>query len=218
MSFHVCLISCLVGVLHLILVATSLSLFSRLFMACSHLEVISLSECIFSWITLSHLSDHIRWAASVIRILISCTAALLGGFQFLLVALSLSCGRGRDIAPHPRIVPRDMLGQGNTVCGHSSLVFLHIILTALLLQSIRMWSMVSREWHVQHVCLSLYLGMCTQKGPIFCILCIVFKRNCLILTLMSGCWHQEKKNSLCNLHKVCNSYNLRDKSHLSRHW
>ena len=120
-----------------------------------------------------HLSDHIRWAAFVIRILIRRAAALLGGFQFLLVVLSSSCRWGRDIVPHPRIVPRDMLGQGYVVCGPSSSVFLHIMLTALSLQLMRMWSMVSGVWHIQHVCLSLYLGIWAQMGPIFCSPCII---------------------------------------------
>ena len=151
----------------LIFVAVILSSVSRLFITRCHLFSISLSVWLAFWITLSQRSTHIKCSASEIRI---CNSLLIPGWCRRRGAFSFSFSvgaRGGEMAPHPRMMPRDISGKGMLSCGHNCLASCHILWTAGVLHCVSMCSIVSVTWQVLHSRrFSCPLTFC-QKVPTF---------------------------------------------------
>jgi hypothetical protein len=155
----------------LILVAIILSEVSLSLITFIHLALTSCSECclLFLWMTLSHLSTHIRWLASDIRI----CSSLVRPFVLVKVALcslarrlSFSGPSGRDMCPILSMVPIVMLGHCCHSCGHSSLAFFHIIFRASTLHSSRMCCIDSILLQVLHSCLCSKSRTSFHRSPI----------------------------------------------------
>ncbi len=181
--------------LHLfILVAVILSSVNRLLITPNHQALISCGSWCFSCITLSHLSIHMRCAASKIRICRSLLAPLLflalccASLLFVvLFHASLSCPMfGVLIAkqPTPRIKPRFICGHFVGSCGQRYLARSQIRLTGVAWQDIMMCDINSVVLHMLHVPLCSWFQMLNHTLPIIWVLCIDLKRNCWTLSLM----------------------------------
>ena len=111
----------------LALCATSLSVVSRLLIARYHLLVIPGKSRVLFCMTCSHLSTHIRWAASDSNICRSLRVALsfiVGWMGCWLSSLAIWC-LGSDREPVPSMVLRFVLGQSSGACSHALLARFH---------------------------------------------------------------------------------------------
>ena len=165
---------------HLIFVAIILSLVSLVLMAFLHLVLISLSVCCLSRITLSQRRTHIRWAASDIRIMASLDAPFLSHCLRLLSISYLSLSL-LFIHPHSRMSPKVILGHSRCSLGQLCSVRVQIIRMGGSLHLVSMCSIVSVVLHILQHSRWVRAAIVVQNFPIFCVPCIVLKRNCLIL-------------------------------------
>jgi hypothetical protein len=90
--------------------------------------------------------------------------------------------------PHPRMSPVVILGHSRSLFGQLSSTSVYIIRTGGSLHLVSICSIVSVVSHV--LCCARWVSawIVVQNVPIFCIPCIVLKRNCLILGCIS--FHQ----------------------------
>ena len=95
----------------LTLVVVILLSVSHVLITCSHLLMISCSEWVRDCITHSHLSTHMRWVASDMRIWSSHIAPLGGSCRFPFISLGLT-----SMLPQPRVIPKDISGQKRGLC------------------------------------------------------------------------------------------------------
>jgi hypothetical protein len=159
-----------------ILVAMSLSLVSLQLITLVHQEWISWGECVFSWITRSHLVTQIRWAASEVDMRRSLVAPCV---VLLVIWLVSASGRVRLPLPSRMLILRS--GHNLRACGHSASARFHTILGVPEEQAVSMWSMESSSSHMEHCwrCLSSGTVVCDQNRPSFCMLCMALYMNCL---------------------------------------
>lgn len=99
---------------HLIFIAVTWSSVSHVLIILYHLDLVSLSLCVDSLITHSHLNTHIRCAVSEMRMCRRWVAPL-SHHSFRLLMGSAVCFAFRY--PAPRIVPMSIV-RLSPVCGH----------------------------------------------------------------------------------------------------
>ena len=130
-------LSCLIVVAY-ILSVESLSLILR-----SHHSLISLALCIFPCMVLSHLSVHMRWAASEISIWRRQVGPCFVLSVFCWLLLTGASFVSRCMLPHPMIVPMFISGHLMLSYGHVLLACFQIRCVGGALHSVKMWLVVS---------------------------------------------------------------------------
>ena len=136
--------------------------------------------------TLSHLRTQIRCVASDTSICRSLVAPLLptgipcsssGSSSWGLWVLAVRF-------PHPRAIPKLILGHWYVSWSHASLANLHIRLVVPCVHPMRMCSIDSVVLHSLHVPRSSYPGIRNHTSPTIWVLWIALKRYCCALVRM----------------------------------